>query len=63
VNFATVPLPLRFDGQTDELSWVHWLSQAHQTGGNDLVAVLQQFTQIALPDHHPNVVFLNDDPL
>ena len=63
MNFATVPLPLRFDGQTEELGWLGWLSQAHQTGGDDRVAVFQQLTQIAFPDHHLNVVLLNDDPL
>lgn len=41
VNFPAVSFPLRFDDQTEELGWLRWLSQAHQTGGDDLVAFQQ----------------------
>jgi len=50
VNFPTVPLPLRFDGQTKKLGWLYWLSQANQTGGDDRPRVWILGLSSVLPD-------------
>ena len=49
--------------QVLQQSGVAVLSQANQIGGNSAVAVIQQLTQIASPDHDLNVVHLDDDAL
>jgi len=63
MNFASVSLPLCFSGQTEQLSGVYSLTQAHKAGGDDLITVFQQFPQIDLPDHHLNVGVLDNYPL
>jgi hypothetical protein len=56
MHLAATPFPLCFDGQADQIVFIHRLSHTQQITDNHLASVLQQHAQFLPADRDLNTV-------